>query len=236
MSNNGTPYDRYPDGCWCCGGMKYTRSKRESFAIAEGLEDWESYWDWRSYDNGCYCGGLDPDDLCVICTHPDRGSDRLGKKPDHNHPVEKWEKAPKPTPECEHVWIERERWLPSDHGRGPYGYWHYDYPAEMVLHRVWNCVSCRAERVVAEVKVRQDLKPQHGRRKTYQLRRSVRVTRPMEKNELVEFEKRKAKRDRWPVAGGTPKSYGEHEDGSPIRRYEFKQAPKKRLTRKREDA
>lgn len=152
--------------------------------------------------------------------------------------------APKETPVLaphQHAWVEREKWVASHNDR--WGYRRSVGGPEMVLHRIWVCLECRAQRDLGAVTVRPDLtkppKHRYGQRWRWYGRSSQRITRPMTVRERAEWDKQQAKNRKWdyspiPVKD-QPAPYGRKDDGTPLTRIEFKQAPKKRAVRKRED-
>ena len=99
-------------------------------------------------------------------------------------------------------------------------------PPHMVLHRYWRCLHCKGERGFGEVRARPV--------KAQKWRGHEAVTREMTAPELKDFEAKQAK-EAAKYTGKAPKTYGVKDDGQPIYRNEYKQAERKRLTRKRED-
>lgn len=210
MSNNGTGYDKYATTCRCCGGEDYSRHFRDKFAIEDSLSEGEvRYKKAKKKTTIGWSGG--------------------------KRPIRSYRNGPEiVSEECKHAWIEREKWFAYDPNRYysySYGYnYHKIEPlTKMVLKRVWVCVECRKEQVIGDVKPRPNTVSQNRRQRWVRS-----VYRDMTKEESERYNKKVHKKERW-YPRDFPTPYGVKEDGKPISRNEFKQAPKKRLERKRPD-
>jgi hypothetical protein len=211
MGNNGTGYDKHVNGCRCCGDTEYSRQFRDNYAIEDSLSEGEVRYKKakkaKSAKTGWGGGKL-----------PIRSRNRRGPEV--------------VSEECKHAWIEREKWFPHDPNRY-YGY-SYGYNktvplTKMVLKRVWVCFECRKEQVIGDVQPRPSIISQNRRQRWVRS-----VYRDMTKQESLQYNKKVHKKERW-YPRDFPTPYGVKEDGKPITRNEFKQAPKKRLERKRPD-
>ncbi len=250
MSNNGTPYDKYFRGWRDEGDPPYARSMRDDFAIRDSIESHEDDWE------PCDCEYLWEEPCPYGCDDPrtveQRKLEARGKyEKKINDPggptrrswrwysYSRYNSVPQPEdaePQegCSHVWQERERWYPRMHAtytRNPHarGWIHGTRTSSpmMVLSRYWRCTECRGEQNLGDVRVR----PPVARRWV----RGENVVREMTPSERKAWDEGQAKQAAKLNRGGTPKTYGEKEDGSPIYRNEFKQAPPKREVRKRPD-
>lgn len=223
--SNGTPFDKYFKG-WKGEDPPYSRQHRDSFAVNEGLDELAhtatNCWCWN---DRLPCGCWDTH-LCQACDNREtiearklaaRGKYKVSHKPRWGGMRSRWKRNEVDGSQtaCSgepHAWRDTFCWIPQA------GYTHHRtkvaQPHFMQRERFMVCDTCGEA-----VKMRAGW--------------SVRAkTRPMEPWETEEFEKVLAKqygRNNY----GTPKTYGEKEDGTPITRNEFKQAPRKRIVRKR---
>lgn len=248
MPNRGTPYDKYCKGWGDEGDPPYSRRMRDSFAINDSLSSEQDDFE------PCSCEYTWDED-CLSCLDRRSASEKIiESRRKHKHtkpprdpggPARKaWRSwrysrnATDTTPEeastCQHVWVERTRWLPRPSSTH---YWTREVtPPCMELHRYWVCKECRGEKDFGVVKQRRDLstlKPQHGRWRTYRRGHEV-VTRDMTPQELEQYWKKETAPKT--KTGQIEKVFGTDEDGRPILRNEFKQAERKRLERKRKES
>jgi hypothetical protein len=206
MGKKGTGYDKHVNGCRCCGDVEYSRQFRDKYAIEDSISEGAVRYKKAKKKNTVGWGG--------------------GKRP-----YRAYRNGPEiVSEECKHAWIEREKWLAHD--PEPYYTYGFGYKKKpltrMILKRIWICIECRKEQVIGDVKPRPNKISQNRRERWVRS-----VYRDMTDEESKRYNKPVHKKLRW---GNTPDSpYGLREDGTPVTRNEFKQAPKKRLERKRPD-